>query len=134
VFYTENTIKKGANTMTAYHALQRTSKRTGFNTRASGRFIANAIERGKNAEAFASKEREYLRKREAEQGCETVVYNDYCFIIGDGGYCVTMFRVPKWFGKKQYDGKREIRDVKKYARLYNLFEQEDYENGFCKVS
>ena len=120
--------------MTTFHSIQRTQERTGFNVRTSERFIENAIERGKGAEAFSAKERDYLLHKEEQDGCRAIIYNTYCFIVNSDDRCVTMYSAPKWFGKKRYDGKREIRDVKKYARFYNLFGEEDYEYGLCQVS
>ena len=120
--------------MTTFHALQRTRERTGFNAKTSQRFIASAIKRGKSAETFTAKERAYLQRQEARQGCWTVVYDGYCFIIGNDGYCVTMYRLPQWFGKIQYDGKQKIRDAKKYMRFYDYYEQEELDYGLSEVS
>ena len=120
--------------MTTLHALQRTYERTGFNIETSERFIHNAIRRGKPADAFCSREREYLQSKESKCGCWTAVYNTFCFIFNDVGDCITMYPLPKWFGKKLYDGKHEIRNVKKYMRNNNYYEQEDIEDWLRQVS
>jgi len=120
--------------MTTKHGMQRTQERTGFNAKTSARFIKNAIERGNIADKFAAEERKYLKRQEEKQGCRTKVYNAYCFILNEDNYCVTMYQVPEWFGKKRYDGKREIKNAKKYMRFNNLFKQEEKENGLEFVS
>ena len=105
--------------MTTYHAIQRTQKRAGFNLESSERFIANAVKRGRSAEMFNAKEREYLQRQEAKKGYQTIVYNSFCFIVSDDGFCVTMFALPAWFEKKRhYVGKQRIRDAKKYVLWY----------------
>jgi len=112
--------------MTTYHAIQRTRERANLNERSSIRFIQNAVRRGKGAEYFGSKERNYLLRQEAKNGMRAILYNNYCFIIGNDNICITMFPTPR-FAKAQYDGKRAIRNIKKYMRLYDLFENEDLE-------
>ena len=132
--YITHTILKGANTMTTFHALQRTKERTGFNHKASERLIANAITRGKGAQSFAAKEREYLERQESKKGYWTIVYNSLCFIFSNDGVCITVYKLPPWFGKKQYDGKQVIRNNKKYIRYNDLYELEDMDYGFSKAS
>ena len=118
--------------MTTLHALQRTNERTGFNRKTSERFISNAIERGKGAEDFIDRERHYLLQA-VEEDKKALVYNSYCFIVSSSNICITMFPVPKWFGKKKnFIGKnKEARRCKSYK---NYFETEDNYYGFCKVS
>ena len=132
--YTAITLTKGANDMTTYHALQRTNERTGLNIKSSQRFIANAIERGKQSTDFTAKEREYLQRRESNKERRTVVYNSYCLIVSADDICITIFQLPKWFGKKQYDGKQKIRNARKYIRYCDYYEQEDIEDGLRQVS
>jgi len=124
---------KGDNVMITDHALKRTCARTGYNPKTSERFIETALERGKSANEFASKERNYLL-RKANGGCRLMVHNSYCFIVSKDDYCITMYSVPEWFGKIRYDGKREIRNVKKYIRFNDFLEKEDTANGLGKVS
>ena len=113
--------------MTTYHSIKRTVERTGYNAKASERIIMNAMTRGKNAESFPTREREYLEKTESKgEGCRVIVYNGYCFILRDD-YCITMYPLPKWFGKKQHDGKRKIRDAKKYMRFNANYDELDNE-------
>jgi len=108
------------------HALQRTSERTGYNKRTSARFITNAIERGKEAEEFSSKEKNYLMQRVRDG--RMVVYNSCCFVLRDENICITMFHTPEWFGKKiLYDGKTKIRDARKYLRHSDNYMKGEYE-------
>ena len=117
--------------MTTYHSIQRAKERTGFNLKSSERFIETALRRGRGAEAFSAKEKDYLLQKEAKEGCRMLVYNLFCFIVAADDACITMYPAPNWFGKKKYhDGKREIKDIKKYMRYYDWFEQE-VEYGIC---
>ena len=51
-----------------------------------------------------------------EGECTAKAYNGFCLIIGDNGDCVTIYRLPEWFGKKRYyDGKKTVRNAKRYA-------------------
>ena len=119
--------------MTTLHALQRTNERTGFNLKTSKRFILTALKRGKGAENFSTREKEYLLQ--TEDGKRAIVHNSYCFIVSEENVCITMFQTPKWFGKKsQYNGKNKIKNAKKYLRYSDYYEMEDDEYGFRKVS
>lgn len=133
ISYNAPTILKGETTMITNHALQRTHERAGLNRKSSARLIENAFQRGKTPEAFHAFERKYLKKKTIDNS-RVIVYNSLCFIISEDDFCITVFQVPEWFGKKQYDGKQEIRDVKKYMRFNNFNEQEDTEYGLGKVS
>ena len=109
--------------MTTYHSIKRTQKRAGLSKKTSKRFIAIAIERGRGIDAFYNQEREYLLRREANEGCTAIIFDSYCFIIGNDNICITMYPVPLWFEKKpHYDGKQTIKNIKKYLRLNNSFE------------
>ena len=120
--------------MTTLHALQRTNERTGFNLKTSERFISNAIQRGKGAENFIDRERHYLLQA-AEDSKKALVYNSYCFIISADNICITMFPVPKWFGKKmQYSCKNKIKRTRNYQRHKDFYQMEENDYGFCKVS
>jgi len=130
--YSKNTILKGANTMITNHAIKRAKERTGLSTKSSVRFIECAFERGKEPETFTAAERKYMLQK-ARGGSRSLYHNGYCFIISADEYCITMYQVPEWFGKKHYDGKHEIRNIRKYIRMNNDY-QEDLENGISKAS
>jgi len=106
--------------MTTYHAIQRTQERANLNLHRSLRFISNAINRGKSAEAFHSIEREYLLEKESKYGCVALVYNTFCFIVNDEDTCITMYSLPTWFGKKRnlYVGKERVKDKRRYKKFY----------------
>jgi len=111
--------------MITQHAIQRTSERTGLNLVASARFIRNGIERGKGINSFGSNERSFLLKEEAKEGRRAIVYNGFYLLFSKDNHCVTVIRLPVWFGKKQFDGKREIRNARRYIKHYETNEQED---------
>ena len=112
--------------MTTIHAVQRTQERAGFNFKRSTRFISNAVKRGLKADAFESAERDYLKSYEYNNGCHAIVYNSFCFIVNNSGICITMFELPKWFGKKRlFFGKERVRDTKKFSLSYINFDFEE---------
>ena len=100
----------------SYHSLVRAKKRLGYNEKNAIKQINRALERGKTADDFTSWEREYLRN-EGSETTYAVAYNNFCYIIGSDGVCVTMYALPAWFGKKKhFNGKEKIRNVKAYSR------------------
>ena len=110
--------------MITHHAIQRTQERAGIKSKSSEKFIANALERGRMAEVFSANERNYLQAKEAKGECCVIVYQDFLFIVNDADCCVTVYAAPRWFGKKNhYDGKTKIRNIKKYMRLNNVFDE-----------
>lgn len=103
---------------TTYHSIVRAKERLGYNEKTSMNQIKHAMERGKKADQFKSSEYEYLAKR-CDETKYAVAYNDFCYIMGTDGSCVTMFPLPEWFGKKNhFDGKKKIKKPKAYLR-YN---------------
>lgn len=103
--------------VTTQHSFDRSKERQKIkNRRTAERNISLAIQRGKRADDYSSWERDYLRK-EARGKCAALVYNNSCYIISEDGVCVTLFRLPRWFGKKKhFDGKERIRSYKKYCK------------------
>ena len=99
-----------------YHSIERAKERLGYNEKIAIKQINRALERGKTADQFTSWEKRYL---ESESGDTTyaIAYNNFCYIVGNDGTCVTMYPLPAWFGKKKhFDGKEKIRNVKVYTR------------------
>lgn len=113
------------------HSIIRTEKRAHKNEKSAIRMIILAKERGLHADKFSSKERNYLERKE-ENGKHALYYAGYCFVFNEEFSCITMFPVPKWFGKKtNYQGKQQIRHAKKYFR-----NNPDYHNQlerYCMV-
>ena len=103
--------------MYSYHSMKRTVERAGLNKRAAIRMIENARTKGQSSSEFGRCEREYLQRKEKE-GHKALIYAGYCFLFDDQDVCITMYGVPVWFGKKQYRGKTEIRNPKKYRKMY----------------
>lgn len=101
------------------HSIVRAKERASWNEKQAEKNIARALARGKSAEDFTSWEREYL-EGESRGNCTAVAYNNFCYIVNENGFCLTLYPLPIWFGKKkQFDGKERIRNAKKYAKYYN---------------
>jgi len=101
--------------MYTYHSMLRAAERTRYKGDTSLRFIENGVSRGKTADAFPPRERRYLTER-GYGNCTAKAYNGFCFIVGEGGECVTLYALPEWFGKQRhYAGKELIRHPKRYA-------------------
>ena len=87
------------------HSIDRIKERAGKNEKNAEKLIALALERGKSADRFTSWERSYL-SREASDNCTALAYDGLCYIVNENGFCVTMYPLPAWFGKKKhYNGK-----------------------------
>lgn len=98
--------------MATVHSLNRAKDRLSINEKKAERMINQAIKKGKRASEFSSRERRFL-EREASGGSEAIAYNNYCYIISENGFCITMYPLPAWFGKKKrFDGKEHIRNIK----------------------
>ena len=104
-----------------FHSLDRAKERVGVKGKQAEKMIRLAVERGKGAECFTSQEKRYLEIA-SSKGENAVAYNNFCYIINEYGMCITMYPLPGWFGKKKrFDGKKKIRDLKKYSRNYDLW-------------
>ena len=104
--------------MATVHSLDRAKERAGLNEKRAYKMIELALERGKTAENFTSWEKEYLQ-RECKDGVIAIAYNNYCYIVNEEGFCITLYPLPAWFGKKKhFNGKEHIRNLKTYSRNY----------------
>ena len=102
--------------MATVHSVERAKERAGLNERKAYKMIDHALERGKRAEYFTSWERDYL-KGECKGNTTAIAYNNFCYIINEEGFCVTLYPLPAWFGKKKhFNGKERIRNMKVYSR------------------
>lgn len=102
--------------MATVHSLERAKERAGINEKKAYKMIDRALERGKRAEDFSSWERDYLRE-EGKGNATAIAYNNYCFIVSEDGFCLTVYPLPTWFGKKKhFKGKERIRNMKAYSR------------------
>jgi hypothetical protein len=109
-------------------SLEQLKNQTGINRKKATTYIKKAIQRGKGAESFTSWERRYL-KDGVSNGYRAVAYDGYCYIISSDGVCVTLYPLPRWFGKKKrFDGKEKIRNVKKYCHLG--YDEKEYIRDF----
>ena len=101
-----------------YHLWTSALKKHGI--KRANKMIALALERGKTADDFTSWEREYL-KGESKGDSIAIAYNNFCYIVNKNGFCVTLYPLPAWFGKKkQFNGKERIRNAKAYARNHMM--------------
>lgn len=104
--------------MCSEHSVIRANERTPYTGKAAIRFIENGIRRGKTAEHFTQKENRYLVSQSRE-GCIAKAYEGFCFIVNELQVCVTLYRLPEWFGRKRYyDSKAPVRNVKRYAAAH----------------
>ena len=113
----------GANfIITTKHCEERADERRQLNKKGINRQIQLAYERGKRLEDFhTSAEREYLMRKESNS-VKAIVYNGFCYILGEDDVFVTMFLLPEWFGKKHfYQGKEKVRNARKYFRLNSCY-------------
>lgn len=104
------------------HSLERMKERCNIkNVKTAERNVNLAIERGKRAADFTSWERVYLNT-EAYSNCTAIAYNNLCYIVNEENVCVTVYKLPAWFGKKKhFDGKERIRNYKKFCRSNQCF-------------
>lgn len=106
------------------HCLDRAKERAGFNERKAEKMIELALKRGKRAQDFSSWEHDYLCAEACDE-CIAVAYNGYCYIINPEGFCITLYPLPAWFGKKKhFNGKERIRDYKKYCKSNEYYEEQ----------
>ena len=113
--------------MSTFHSIQRANERTPFHGRRAERFVENGIRRGKAAESFRQREYDYLANC-GRDNCVARAYNGYCLIINNQEECVTLYRLPEWFGRKRhYDRKKGIRKEKKYARRRGIYHEREAE-------
>ena len=113
--------QKEVHNMTTQHSIKRARERTGLNTEASKRLISRAVKHGIEPKCFPARERKHLLQIQRDQS-RVLVYNFFIYILNKNSHCITMYRVPDWFGKKNYDGKTKIRNIKKYLRHNELYE------------
>ena len=103
-----------------YHSLVRAKERLGLKTEAAEREIRRAFIQGLDSSEFTAKEKEYLIGKEV-YGAAAKVYKGSCYIFSEEGICITVYKVPSWFGRRQFfDGKKKIRNPKDYYRHYGI--------------
>ena len=117
---------------TTCHSIDRAKERAGLNERKATKMIEQALKRGKSANEFNSMEKSYLEKQ-GQGNCTAIAYNNFCYIVNENGFCVTLYPLPVWFGKKKrFDGKEKIRNPKKYRKNYDFYSREfKYSACYC---
>lgn len=79
--------------------------------------IENARVKGRESNSFGRQEREFFERKETD-GKRILIYAGYCFLFNDQDVCITMYGVPKWFEKTHYQGKKMIRNPRRYYKKY----------------
>ena len=84
------------------HSVRRAKQRAGLNKKKALRMMELAKTRGITSEECSwSKDRKFLENRSNEDSI-AVAYNGYCFILDRPTMnCITMFKLPRCFGKKK---------------------------------
>ena len=105
--------------MTSFHSIERAKERLGFNRKYAAGLLERALVRGQIAADFKQKTEKAWMERQAGNGYKAVAYNGCCLIVSPDNVCVTVYPLPKWFGKKKrYDEKNEeIRHFSRYQRM-----------------
>ena len=96
-------------TIITHHGADRAKERCNLKSiQAAEKNVNLAIQRGKRAEDLTSWERSFLSK-EANSECTAIAYNNFCYIFNADGICVTIYRLPAWFGKKKHFNGKTLR-------------------------
>lgn len=84
------------------HSVHRAKERGGLNKKKALKMMELAKKRGVTSkECTWSIDKNYLEFRTNDE-CVAVAYNGYCFILERNTMnCVTMYSLPKYFGKKK---------------------------------
>ena len=105
-------------TTTTKHFLDRAKERSVFKSQAAiERDAWRAYQRGKIAQDFRGREKEYLLKKES-YGCQAIAFNGSCYIFSEEAVAITRYSLPDWFGRPvHYNGKQTIRDFRRYCKM-----------------
>ena len=87
--------------MITTHAYDRADERLDLNKKQAKQLIKQAFKWGKTADDFSSIERDYLRGKSIDGGI-VIVYQKICYIFSQAGHCITMYKLPFWFGKRTF--------------------------------
>ena len=105
--------------MVTNHSLTRAKERLGLSRGYAVNFIERGINRGKDSSNFKADEKIWLESRSLH-GCNALVYNGACLIVSPAGACITIYKLPAWFGRKrQFDHHKEkVKNAIKYQRMW----------------
>lgn len=111
-------MKNNKNVFVTKHGYERAKERQHYNKEQTEKAVLNAIKKGKCAEDFNSRDKAFLDKV-SERNSKAYVYNGFCYIIANNNICITTYKLPVWFGKKEhFVGKSKIKNPKKYFSKY----------------
>ncbi len=99
------------------HSYIRAKQRAGLNRKRAERMIDLARKRGIESDECSWAIDKRFLDRKSDVYTKAVAYNGYCFIFDRNSYeCVTIFPLPKCFGKKKTFYKSSCKDyMLKYA-------------------
>ena len=100
------------------HSIERAKERAGLNEKKAVKMIELARKRGIDSTGCKwSLDRNYLEKR-SDGSTIALAYNGCCYIFDRTSMkCITMYVLPKWFGKKKTFYKTEPRR----GRVYDYY-------------
>lgn len=114
------------NIIPTYHSIERVKERICLDEEKAFNQIKKAITRGKTSKDFTSLERKYLEGK-FHDNVKALVYNHFCYIVTEEGVCITIHKLPPWFGKRRsYNGKDRIKKAKVYTRKHK--EDDNYDS------
>lgn len=103
------------------HSINRAKERSGLNRKKALKMMELAKKRGITFEECKwSIDRKYLENR-TDENALAIAYNGYCFIMDrDTMNCITMYKLPKTFGKKTFYRESSCKRVSglEYAYCY----------------
>ncbi len=103
----------------SYHSINRAKERAGLNRKKAEKMMSLARGRGIGYEDCKwSLDRQFLISRTTDTTV-ALAYNGYCFIFDrDTCNCITMYLLPKSFGKKKTFYKNSRRDAFRCELMY----------------
>jgi len=104
-----------------YTSLKKAQDWANLNENSAKKLIRRAAVNGQDISTLPVKERKFCETQLSNDNRKALVYSGFGFVFTTDNYCVNMFKLPKWFGKKAlyFDGQTKIKNPKKYIK-YNL--------------
>ena len=102
------------------HSVERVMERGDRSLKEAIVDINRAWYEGSRGEEFGGREREYLEGRTSDR-IYPIVFRRNVYLFDNDGNCVTMYPVPKWFGRelKQKAVKPRKLDIRRYLMEYD---------------
>ena len=102
------------------HSYRRCKERAGLSRKRAERMIELARERGIECDDCSWSIDKHFLEHKSDSVTKAVAYNGYCFILDrESLACITMFSLPKYFGKKKTFYGSKDRDFRmEYEMVY----------------